>query len=822
MPVGLLDHFLRDVRYGSRSLRKTPGFAAAAILTLTLGIGANTAIFSVLEGVVLDPLPYREPDRLVVLAVYNQKLQYATDLSYPDFLDWQRSARSFEQIAAFRPQGFDLANPGMPEHLDGTLVSSGFFKTLGVKFALGRDFRAEEDRTGGMPAAVISNRLWKERFRGSPAALGKAITLNGDDYTIVGVLLPGFRFGDRQADIYTSLGRGGPLDLKDRTIHDILCIARVQPGVSIVQARAEMNLVQERIDQLNPSTERGLGGYVEPLKKFLVGDVGGTLMLLLGAAGLVLLISCANVASLLLARSAARTREFAVRLAVGASRVQIVRQLVAESSILSLIGGALGLVVAKCAVHAVLAATPGGLPRAGNITMNVPVLLFAFSVSIAVGILFGVLPALKSSKTDVQAGLREGGRSSSGGHQGTQRVLVIAQVALAMVLLTGGSLLFRTIHNLWAVNPGFDARHVITFQAGLSPSLANAPSRIRIAYEELTERIRRIPGVEMAGITALVPLGKESNEGPFWMGSRQPASMAEIPRAIFYPSGPDYLQTMQIPLLDGRFLTRADTVNSQLVVVIDSLLARTYFPDRDAVGQTIIIPHWGAARNVPARIVGVAGHVEHYGLDGSMGEKPQIYYSFYQLPDDAVPVFRGDVTMAVRTPLGTATVMPAIRKAVYEAGNDQPVYNIHTMQELVSGSMGRQRLPMILLVSFAILALLLAFVGTYGVVAYWTARREHEIGIRMALGAGNRDILRMVVGQGFRLAFIGAGIGVVTALVLARALAGFSHLLYGVGASDPLSFLVTSLILVGAVILASYVPARRSTRLDAVSALRHD
>jgi predicted permease len=818
----LLDRFLRDVRYGSRSLRKTPGFTAAAILTLALGIGANTAIFSVLEGVVFRPLPYYEPDRLVVLAVYNQRLKYATNLSYPDFLDWQRSAGSFRQIAAFKPQGFDLTSPGMPEHVDGKEVSSGFFSTLGVKLALGRDFLPDEDRTGGMRAVVIGNRLWQERFRGSPAALGKAMTLNGDGYSIVGVLQPGFRFGDQQADVYTPLGRGDPLYLKDRTVHDILSIARLQPGVSVAQARAEMNVVQERIDRLNPTTERGLGGYVEPLRQFLVGDVSGTLILLLGAAGLVLLIACANVANLLLARSAARTREFAVRLAVGASRVQIFQQLVAESSILSLAGGALGLAMAKRAVHAVLRATPGGLPRTENIALNVPVLLFAFGISMTVGILFGVLPALRSSKTDVQAGLKEGSRGSAGGHQRTQRVLVIVQIALALVLLTGGSLLFRTIRNLSSVNPGFDAQHVITFQVGLSASVANTPSKVRIAYRQLIERIRHIPGVEMADITALVPLGKEYNEGPFWVGSRQPASMAEIPRAIYYPSGPDYLRTMKIPLLNGRLLTRADNTNSQLVVAIDSLLARTYFPDRDAVGRAITIPHWGVARNVAARIVGVVGHVEHYGLDGSMGEKPQIYYSFYQLPDDAVPVFRGEVTLAVRTRLDAAAVIPAIGKAVYEAGSDQPVYNIRTMQELVSGSMGRQRLPMILLVAFAVLALLLAFVGTYGVISYSTARREHEIGIRMALGAGKRDILRMVVGQGFRLAFIGIGIGAVTALVLARALAGFSRLLYGVGASDPFSFLVTSLVLVGAVILACYVPARRYARFDPVSALRHE
>ncbi len=803
-------------------MRKTPGFAAAAMVTLALGIGANTAIFSVLEGVVLDPLPYPEPDRLVALAIYNQMLKYPTLLSYPDFLDWQRNANAFQAIAAFKPHGFDLSSPGMPEHLEGEDVSSTFFGTLGGKLALGRDFLPEEDKTGGMPAAIISNRLWQERFAGTPAALGETVTLNGEGYTIVGVLGPGFRFEERRVDVYTPLGRGDPVYLADRTVHNILCIGRLQPGVSVDQARANMNVVQERIDRLNPTTERGLGGFVEPLRQFLIGDVGGTLILLLGAAGLVLLMACANVANLVLARSAVRMREFAVRLAVGASRVQIVRQLVTESLILSLIGGALGLAIAKWAVQGVLAALPGGLPRTENITLNVPVLLFALAASTAVGIVFGVFPALKSSRTDVQAGLKAGGRGSTGGHQRTQSVLVIVQVALALVLLTGGSLLFRTIRNLWAVNPGFDPAHAVTFQVGLSPSVTNTPSKTRIAYQELVERIRRIPGVEAADITALVPLGKGSNEGPFWVGSRQPGSMAEIPRAIYYPSGPDYLRTMKIPLLEGRFFSRGDVTDSQLVVVIDSLLARTSFPARDAVGQSITIPHWGAARNVSARIVGVVGHVEHYGLDGSTGEKPQIYYSFYQLPDDAVPMFREEVSLAVRTPLDTATVMPAIRKAVYDAGGDQPVYNVRTMQELVSGSMSRQRLPMILLVAFAILALLLAFVGTYGVISCSTARREHEIGIRIALGAARGDILRMVFGRGFRLALAGVGIGAVSAMVLARVLASFSRLLYGVGASDPSSFLMPSAVLIAAVILACYVPARRSARVDPISALRHE
>jgi predicted permease len=817
-----LDGFLREVRYAARSLRKCPGLAAAAILTLALGIGANTAIFSVLEGVVLEPLPYYEPERLVVVALYNRTLQYATYLSYPDFLDWQRNSRSFEQIAAFSAQGFDLSSPGAPEHVTGREISSNFFRTLGVKPALGRNLSPAEDRTGAMPAVMISNRLWRDRFAGNPAAIGKAVTLDGVDYTIAGVLRQRFRFGPEQADVYTALGRDEPATRNDRTVHDILCIARLRREVGMGQAQAEMNTVQEHIDELNPDKEKGLGTFIQPLKEMLVGDVSGTLVLLMGAVGLVLLIACANVANLLLARSAARTREFAVRLALGANRLQIVRQLVTESVLLSLTGGVLGLAIAKWGVPAVLAGAPGGVPRIDNIGVNAPVLFFALGVSMTAGILFGLLPALKSSKTDVHAGLKEGRRGAASGHQHTQRVLAAVQIALALVLLMGGNLLFRTVHNLLAVNPGFDPQHVITFQVGLSPTITNTPPKVRTAFQQLVERIRRIPGVEAADITALVPLGRGANEGPFWIGPRQPASMAEIPRAIYYPIGPDYIGAMRIPLLRGRVLTRTDNLNSERVVLIDGLLARTYFPDRDAVGQSITIPHWGAARNVAARIAGVVGHVEHYGLDGSAGEKPEIYYSFYQLPDEAVPVFRGEVTLAVRTRLDAASVIPAIKNAVYEAGSDQPVYNVHTMRELVSISMRQQRFSMVLLAAFGILALLLATVGTYGVVSYSTARRAHEIGVRVALGAGKREVLRMVLGQGVRLAFAGIAGGAVVALVLGRALSSFSHLLYGVSVMDPLTFAGASFVLMTAAIMACYVPARRAAGLDPTVALRQE
>lgn len=807
---------VREVRYATRSLKKSPGFALAAILTLALGIGANAAIFSVLEGVVLAPLPFRDPDRVVLVLLNNLALKYPTYLSYPDFLDWQRQSRSFEQMAAFSQRGFDLTNPGPAEHLAGREVTAGFFSTLGVKPALGRNFSVEEDRFGGSPAAIISDRVWRGRFSASPAALGKVITLSGVDHAVVGILPRGFRF-DEDADVYTALGHDPPLLRADRTIHDVGCVARLKPGITIGQAQAELNAVQEGIDRLNPNTERGLATFIEPLKHAIVGDVSRTLALLLGAVGLVLLIASANVANLLLARSAARTREFAVRLALGAKRAHVIRQIITECVLLSLAGGALGLVLAKWLLGIVLAAWSEALPRADNIGVNLPVLLFAFGASLIVGVLFGLLPALKSSRTDLQGSLREGGRGVAAGHRRTQGVLVVVQIALALVLLTGSSLLFRTIRNLWGVDPGFDPQHVVTFKVGLSPSLSSSAAKIRTAYQELIERIRRIPEVEAADITALVPLGRNFNEGAFWPGTRQPASFAEIPRAIYYPTGPDYVRTMRIPLLRGRYLSLADNTGSERVILIDTLLAQRYFPDRDPVGQTITVPHWGLAR-----VAGVVGHVEHYGLDGSLAEKPEIFYSFYQLNDEWIPSFRSEVSIAARSKAGPAALMPAIKEAVYSAGGDQPVYNVRTMEELVSGSMASQRLPMFLLTAFAALALALAFVGIYGVISYTMSQRIPEVGIRMALGAVKKDVLRMVLVQGLRLAFAGVAVGAIASLVLTHVMTSFSRLLYGVRPGDPWTLIAVSTVLITTALAACYIPARRSALLDPMAALRHE
>jgi predicted permease len=810
----------QDLRYALRQLRKNPGFTAVAVVTLALGIGANTAIFSLVEGVVLAPLHYRDPDRLVIVWENNPRFPRVWD-SYPNFQDWQRSARSFQQMVAYREQGADITFPGAPEHITTGQISTGFFVTLGTELALGREFTKTEDQYGGRRAIVLSHHFWRARFGGSREALGKNVTLDGVNYSVVGVAPPGLHLIANEADAYTPIGQLDPLILKNRSSHDgIFTVGRLKPGVSISQGQAEMSAIQDGLDRLYPNDNRDLGVYVEPLKQVIVGDTGQTLALLFGAVGLVLLITCANIANLLLARSAGRSREFAIRSALGANHARIAGQLLTESVLLSLIGAGLGTTTAFLGIRFTLPALPGILPRSENVGVNAAVLLYTLIVSLAAGILFGLAPALKTWAVNLQPSLKEGGRGSTVTHRRTQSSFVVVQVALTLVLLVGAGLLFRTILHLWSVNPGFDTNHIITLKVGVSHELTKTPAETRVAYKQLMERIHQISGVEAADLATTVPLSGKGGYLPFWLDSRKPESLQAAPRMGWFQTGPDYLRTMGMQLLQGRFLSEEDDLKSPCVAVIDSNFARAFFADAKPLGHTITA---GFAAFGPCAIVGVVNHVRYSDLqDSGPANQYQAYYSLYQCPDQWVSDNYRDASVVVRTPLDPSTLIPAIKAAVYQASSDQPIYGVQTMQQIISNSISEQRFPMILLGAFAGLALLLGSVGIYGMISYSISQRVQEIGVRMALGATKGNVLRLFIGQELKLVLSGVAVGILGALPLARTLSSWSYLLYGVETGDPLTFAVASIGLIAAAALASYVPARRATKVDPLVALRYE
>jgi predicted permease len=812
--TGRLEILTQDLRYSLRTLTRSPGFTIVAVLTLALGIGANSAMFSVVEGVVLAPLPFPQPDRLVFLWESRPGVSQL-DVSFPNFQDWQRSSRSFEQMAALTIHNFDLTGTGTAEHLVGMRVSAAFLATLGVRPALGRDFTAAEDEPNAPPVVMISDRLWRERLGADPRAPGRSVVLDGKSYTVIGVLPRRFHFL-ADADVITPLRPDLPAILTDRSVDAVAVVARLKPGVSMLQAEQELNAVQQDLDRLYPDANRTVRAAIVPLKRQIIGDVKGTVLLLSGAVSLVLLIACANLASLLLARSTTRMREFGVRAALGASRGRMVRQLLTESVVLSLAGGALGLLVAWLGIHLFLGAVPDTLPRAENVGLNVPVVVFTMLASLIVGIVFGLGPTLRCAGADVQATLQKGQRGATSARHRALGQLVVLQFALTLVLLVGAGLLLRSIRLLWHVNPGFDTQHVISFRVGLSPSLTRTPQGTRVAYQQMLEHIRSTPGVEAADLTNIVPLSGADNGGPFWIGATQSSSLQEAPHALYFWTGPDYLKTMQIPLQQGRFFTSEDTTDSGKVVVIDSVLAQTFFPGQNPVGRTLTVGHWGTAR-----IVGVVGHVRHWGLDDPGTYNPrQIYIPAYQLPDSMVSGFFRTLNLVVRSSLPTPALIPALRDAVAASAPDQPLYDIRTMEEVEAESMASRRLPILLLGAFAGLALLLASVGIYGVISYMVMQRVREIGIRMALGADRRQVFGMIVVQGLRMAAAGLAIGAVAALALTRMLPSFSHLLYGVGQGDPLTFFAVSAGLMLVAIIACYVPARRAMRTDPMTSLR--
>jgi putative ABC transport system permease protein len=814
----------QDLRYGFRMLAKNPGFTAVAVIALALGIGANTAIFSVVNGVLLQPLPYHDPERLIRLSETSPAFS-TMSVAYPNFVDWRDQNRSFAGLAAFRWEDCDITGGGQPEHLSGKMVSADFFRVLGINPVLGRDFDPQADRLGASPVVLIGGGLWSRRFGSSPEVVGRQLTLSGRSYTIAGIVPTGFQL-EGKADIYTLLEQWDDILARDREMHPgLYVLGRLKSGVTQTQAQSEMTAIAARLAEAYPKSNSKHGVNVTPLAGVIVGNVRPILLVLLGAVGFVLLIACANVANLLLARSTRRQKEMAIRSAIGAGRGRVVRQLLTESVVLALAGGIAGLAIARWGTQAVLAVVPGGLPRMENIGVDGWVLGFTLGVSLLTGIVFGLAPALQVSTTDLHEMLKEGSRGSSAGPRRLRNLLVVSEVAAALVLLAGAGLMLRTVWSLARVSPGFDPGHVLTFSVGLSPANTSSSARILQTFEQTVDRIQSVPGVKSAAVSSLIPLGGSDDEIPFYVNGRpRPTSQGDMSWALMYTTGPGYLKAMDIPLLRGRYIEPQDMHRCSHIVVIDEVMARTFFPHEDPLSKSIVIAdlsgELGPEASVPMEIVGIAGHVNHWGLDSDATARvrSELYMPMSQIPDQFMKGMVGSV-FVVRTEADPLATLSAVRGAVLEAGHDQPVYGVRTMDQIVSASIADRRFSMLLLAIFAGLALLLAAVGIYGVISYAVAQRTREIGIRMALGAGQADVLKIVVVQGMLPVLAGLAIGLAASFGLTRLMAG---MLYGVNAGDPVTFIGVAFVLAAVAFVATLVPARRATRVAPVVALRYE
>ncbi len=817
-----MNMMVQDLRYGLRTLAKSPGFAAVAVLTLALGIGANTALFSVINGVLLNPLPYPQPDRLVALYLRTPDSP-RWSIAYPNFLDWVRDNRSFSALAAYRGDTFNLTGVGEPERLSAEMVSASFFPMLGVKPVLGRTLLPGDDQVGAAPVVLISGGLWKRKFGSAPDVVGKTLTLDGTVYTMVGVIPADFHYAnnnfDTGKDVYVPIGQWNNPTFRDRrTGMGMDAVGRLKPGVTFEQAKADMDALARHLAEEYPDANKGTGVTMVPLKQDMVGDIKPFLVLLLAAVGFVLLIACVNVANLLLARSTARDHEFAIRTALGANRVRVVRQLLTESILLALAGGGLGLLLASWGTRAALNILPEALPRAEEIHLDGRVLLFTFVASMLAGVLFGLAPALKTSRTDLHETLKEGGRGSSGAHHRAQGVFVAVEVSLAFVLMAGAGLMLRSLARLWSVDPGFNPRQLLTFRLSLPPAAVATPDTARTAWRQIQDRVSAIPGIQSTSLTVgAMPMAGDS-EVPFWLeGQAKPATQAEMKQAITYLVQPDYLKVMGIPLLRGRFLSPADNAHSPLVTVIDERFRQLYFGNQDPIGKRINFD----IIDLSTEIVGVVGHVNQWGLDtdATSSMQAQSYFQMDQIPDRFVPLFGGYTGVMVRTGASPLAQIGSIRQVLGEISSEQVMYNIRTMEGIISDSLAARRFSMILLGIFAVLALVMSCVGIYGVISYLVGQRTHEIGIRMALGAERRDVLRMVLGDGAKLALVGVAIGLMAAFGLTRLMV---KMLFGVSAHDPLNFAAVAVILMLVALLACYVPARRATKVDPLVALRYE
>ncbi len=799
-----METLFKDIRYGVRSLLKRPGFTVVAVMTLALGIGANTAIFSVVNTVLLRPLPYRDAKNIVAIWQNNAKAGVArNDVSPANFLDWQDQSRSFASIAGVEPFGFSMIGNGEPEQFRAWLVTTGFFETLGTNAIRGRTFTAQDYQPGNERVVVIGYALWQRRFGGDQNLVGQKLTLNGQPFTVVGVMPPEFQLpADREVWAPRVL-RESDRTLRGATYWNV--VARLKPGVTIGQAHDEMNAIAARLASQYPDTNGGVGATLVSLPEQLTGNVRSALWLLLGAVGFVLLIACANVANLLLVRGAERHREFAIRSALGAARIRLIRQLLTESVLLALLGGVGGMLVATWGVRAIVSLNSAKIPRIEHVGMDIRVLVFAIGVSLFTAVLFGLIPAAQFSRPDLRSTLNDRGAATGSSRNWIRNSLVVAEVAVALVLLTGAGLLVRSFVSVTSVDPGFEKDRVLALQVFLRRNLTT--EQVTKFYDQALEKTAAVPGVQSAALVASPPFINLEQDAPFTIQGQPAPPKGSEPTAFYTEVSPDYLNVLSVPLSRGRFFTKFDQNDSTPVVVVNQTMARRYFPNEDPVGKQLTI----AFDHPETReIVGVVGDVLHSGLDTNA--RPEMFVPYWQSPTP-------QMTFIVKTRPEASGLLASVKTAIREVNPNQTFAKTATMEELVNESLKQRRFNLFLLVSFAGLALVLAGIGVYGSINYSTRQRTHEIGLRLALGAQTSDVLRLIVGHGLALSLTGVAIGLVASFALTRLMSG---LLFGISATDPLTFVSISLLLISIGFVASWIPARRATKVDPLVALRYE